>query len=431
MLLTLIIMNPLYHNARHKILYSISIYYGIGDENQLKTDPIKRALELRKTLISDNKVLVVDFSDTLQGKDTSKVVDLMPIVGTKYYPFRTKVNVKGIDPLASDIYSMDFFNVLEKSDNEIESYVKRQEFDFPLWFKHDGSFNMKDIQFYNLPFIMQVAGCNFHDGSSSGGCWYCFVDDISNDGKPGKGKVMLDIEDTISSMSYAREKVRKQYRDAGYDMDLKVLRTSGGEPTIVLDWVLKLWDSIDRMGMDYVGQLDSNLSTARVVDDFEKRGVFEPHTLEKLAGYPVKLLTALKGVDDDNIQDNVQSESILADQEYCLRRFVKAGFDIYPQMYNPNPENLRPYLERLDGTIENFSLRVHIGPLKIYGPTTHRLTLEAKRLVVEPESFVRQHKEMWDSNFQASNEVLDIYLQERYGVGYKEVTRSDVILKLK
>ena len=397
----------------------------------VKIDPIKRALELRNTLVLNNKVLVADFSGTLQGKDTSKVVDLMPIVGTQFYPFRTKVNVKELDPLASKEYNTDFFDISEKTDQEIEAFVRKREFDFPLWYKHEDQFRMDKIQFYNLPFILQIAGCNFHDGTSSGGCWYCFVDDKSNDGRKGEGKVYLGIDETIDSMLSAREKVRQQYKTDGHEIDLRVLRTSGGEPTIALDWILNLWRAIAKRNLDFVGQLDSNLSTARVVDDFEKKGVFEPNTLEKLAEYPVKVLTALKGVDENNLQSNVQSKTTLADQEYSLKRFVEAGFEIFPQMYNPNPETLKEYLKRMDDVIENISLKIHIGPLKIYGPTSQRLSLEAKRLGEDPEAFINKHKKLWDNNYKRSCEVIDEYLRERYGVGYKETTRADVELSLK
>ncbi|MBN2094557.1 MAG: hypothetical protein JW727_00770 [Candidatus Aenigmarchaeota archaeon] len=48
----------------------------------MKTDPIRRALELRKTLVREGilgkETLLADLTNTLQGKDTSKVVDMMP-----------------------------------------------------------------------------------------------------------------------------------------------------------------------------------------------------------------------------------------------------------------------------------------------------------------------------------------------------------------
>ncbi|MBU2577016.1 MAG: hypothetical protein KKF50_04810 [Nanoarchaeota archaeon] len=385
-----------------------------------KTDPIKRAHELRENLIWENELMVVDFSDTLQGKDTSRVIDTMPNVATGEYVFRAKVNVKELDKMASAEYGKEFFDVTQHTNTEIEAFTRKQEFDFPLWYKHQPDFKMKNILDYNPPFIFQVAGCNFHDGSIGGGCSYCFVDNKSNDGVVSPGKAFLTGHDTIESMLSAREKIKTAYKEAGQDMHIRVLRASGGEPTLALDWILDMWREIGNRGLDFVGQIDSNLSTGMLVDEFERTGVYEPHTLEKLAEFPIKILTAIKGVDPHNLQENVQSYTDIAIQEHSIKKFLNAGFDIFPQMYNPDPATLRPYLEHMDDVIENFSQRIHIGPLKAYGPTIARIG----------ESEIEAKKEEWDSNYKNGCEILDTHLRKRYGVGYKEVTRSDVPLKI-
>ena len=143
----------------------------------MRTDPIKRALELRRTFISEDraKILVVEYTNTLQGADTSKVIDLMPNVRTGENVFRAKVNVKELDPNPEvpKLYKVQHFDVRQKTDSEIEQLIRTREFDFPLWFKHNSDFSMKRVSDYNYPFISQVGGCNFHDGSASGGC--CIV----------------------------------------------------------------------------------------------------------------------------------------------------------------------------------------------------------------------------------------------------------------
>ncbi|MFH0752203.1 MAG: hypothetical protein V1914_01245 [archaeon] len=391
----------------------------------------ERALKLRETLKKDDKILVVDFSETLQGKDTSRVIDLMPNVATGEYIFRTKVNIKELDPLASKEYGTEFFDIRGKSNQEIEDFVKKQEFDFPLWYKHDKDFLHSKVPDYNYPFILQVAGCNFHDGTPEGGCKYCFVDDKSNDGAVSNGKTSLGIEETVESMLSAQTKINKAYTQHGFDTNIKVLRVSGGEPTIVLDWVLNLWREVAKRGLNLVGQMDSNLSTANLVDYFEQQGIYEPNTLEKLAEHPTKILTALKGTDTQNLQSNVQAMTTLADQQQSIKRFLTAGFDIYPQMYNPNPQTLEGYMTKMDEFIEDFSLRVHIGPLKLYGPNAKRLELIANRLGKDPKEFTKLTKETWDKNYKQGCEAMDSYLTKKYGVGYKEVTRSDVKLNLK
>jgi uncharacterized Fe-S cluster-containing radical SAM superfamily protein len=393
----------------------------------MRIDPIKRALELRKTLVKGDELYVADFSDTLQGKDTSRIIDLMPNFRTGKYVFRAKCNIKEIDPIGSEEYKTDFFDTRHKTRQEIEDFAKRQEFDFALWWKGSKDFRMTNIADYNLPFILQVAGCNFHDGSAAGGCWYCFVDDKSNDGKPGDGKSAITSGDTIFSMLKARDQIRKIYKEHDAEMYIRVLRVSGGEPTVALDWVLDLWR--EAVWQDFVGQLDSNLSTGLLVDYFEKEGIYEKNILEKLAEFPVKILAAVKGVDEENLQCNVQSTATMETQLYSIKKFLRAGLDIYPQMYNPNPAKLEDYLQKMDSEIENFSLKIHIGPLKLYGPNRKRISEEAKRRNVEPDSLVSQFKKEWDHNYARSNEVIDAYLQKKYKVGYKDTVRADVALK--
>jgi uncharacterized Fe-S cluster-containing radical SAM superfamily protein len=397
----------------------------------MRIDPIKRALELRKTIILDDKVLVVDFTNTLEGKDTSIVLDLMPIVGKKIYPFRTKANVKELDEFACKVYGGEFFNIKEKSKKEIESFIKNKEFDFPLWYKNDKGFDIKEVTHYNWPFIMQFGACNFHDSTETGGCWYCFVDNKSNNGIPNAEKVYLGVDETLDSIIDAKKNIKELYKKIDQDMDFKVVRTSGGEPTIALDWILRLWRNIEKRNLHVFGQIDSNLSTAMVVDKFENEGIYEKNILKKLAQYPIKVLTALKGCDEQNLQSNVQSTARLEEQKYSILKFIMAGFEIFPQMYNPNPETLEGYLKEMDNLIENFSLRIHIGPLKIYSPTKQRLTLEAKRLGKNPEEFISENKRAWDENYEKSSDVINDYLIKKYNVGYKELIRSDVKLKIK
>lgn len=381
-------------------------------------DPTKRAMELRKTLKKENQILVVDYTDTLQKKDTTKVIDTMPNIRTGEEVFRTKYNVKEIDKLAHEIYGKDYLDPKKEKPEKIENLVKRSEFDFPLWYKEMEDFKMKNICDYNSPLMFQVAGCNFHDGRGYGGCLYCFVDDKSNNGIPGKGKTYLSVEDAVESLQSARSEIRNIYKENNVDLDPKVLRASGGEPTIVLDWILDLWEEIERKNLDFVGRLDSNLSTGKVVDRFEREGIYREDILEDLAKYPIKVLAAIKGVSERNIKENVRADFKMEDQEYSIKKFLEAGFDSYFQMYNPNPNDLENYLEKMDEKIENFSLRVHIGPLKVYGPNKKRC------------KNIEKFEKRWNKNYRESCEVIDKYLRKNYGVGYKETPRPDVELEL-
>lgn len=394
-------------------------------------DAINRGLEIRRSIINCNELLVVDFSDTLEGKDSSKIIELMPISRTNKYPFRTKVNIKELDKIACNIYNKEFFDTSKKSDKEIEDFVKRKEFDFPLWYKNTKGFEMKKINQYNNPFILQVAGCNFHGEDNQGGCKYCFVDDSSNDAKISNAKIYLNINKTIESFIEARQKIKEIYSKNGQDMDLKVFRISGGEPTIALDWALNILKGFEKNKIDVCTQIDTNLSTGRLIDNYEKTGVFEKYILEHIANYNVKVLTAIKGVSDENLTENIMAYTNLEEQTYSLKKIIKAGLDIYPQMYNPNPNQLKNYLDQMDNQFENFSLKVHIGPLKVYSPTKQRLEKIALQNNLNPNEEIKKQEETWKRNYENSCNVLNDYLQDRYKLGYKDTVRSDVKIKFK
>lgn len=405
---------------------------------KMKTTPAERALELRKTLVreneGENEYLFVDFSNTLQGKDTSKIVDTQPNAHGNYV-YRCKCNEKTIDPRAVDAYGKEYFDVSKKSPEEIVSHIKGVEFDFAEWFRDMDGYKIKRIADFNLPIITQIAGCNFHDGSPTGGCWYCFVDYLSNDGIPGKGKTYMTAKESLEGAKAAREKIGKIYNEENsFDIYPKVLRSSGGEPTIALDYVLELWQEIKKQNLDFVGQLDTNLSTGKIVKRFEEEGIFEDNILKKLAKYnrtnPIKVLAAIKGVSAKNFEDSVQSYMTVEEQVDSLESLVGAGLDIYPQMYNSYPEALPVYLETMDERIENFSKKIHVGPIKIYGPTEARLTVYAKSIGKDPEKLIAEKKAEWDYNYTESVKALEKHLIDNYQVHYKEIPRSEIKMKL-
>lgn len=388
------------------------------------SDPLSRATDLRKTVITpDGRLLVADFSGTLQGQDTSRVLELMPN-RAGHQVFRFKFNAKDVDPLAAKVYGKDFIDVNEIPNSQIQDCFKKQEFDFALWYKNTPGYSFNNILNYNAPFILQVAGCNFHSGTCDGGCLYCFVDNELNDGLPETGKKQLvDIDDVIDSFLAAREKVKRIYLEqAGTDLNIKVLRVSGGEPTVALDWIIKLWRRIEERGIDCVGQVDTNLSTPHLwpIDYYRHLAVF-----------PVKILAAIKGTDNANLKDNVQANATISDQVFCLRTLVEAGLDIFPQMYNPNPDTLENWLEMIERHIENFALRVHIGPLKPYGPTKARLRARAIREGKDPEEFTTQKIQEWENNYRVGCMILNGYLYNKYRVYYRDNVRSDVKLFVK
>ena len=340
------------------------------------------------------------------------------------YVFRIKINSKRIDPLAAAAYFKEHRPIEQMSDKEIEEFINHEEFDFPLWFKHEPGFNVRRANDYNGPIILQVGGCNFN-------CVFCFVDDKSKDGKKCPGKVFTSVEDAIAGFISAKQEIIDFYASKGCIIDPKVVRISGGEPSFILPWIVDLWKEIDKRGLDFVGQVDTNLSTVISLPSSQKYW-------SKLARYPVKVLAGIKGVTTENITENINvpgddgcKEEVLTieEQALALKKLVALGLDVYPQVYNPDPEKLWDWLCDMDAEIENFSLRVHIGPLNAdYGVTKARLTKEAVGLGIDPVEYIAYKKKEWDRRYQDSVKVIGQYLLDNYGLLYRETTRSDVKL---
>ncbi len=379
-------------------------------------DPFKRGLFLRKKLVKDGEVLCVDFAGTLQEKDIHK--DLIKDVDVGRYTYRCKINIKDFDPeirAAKGLPPFDFSN--EKA--IFDTINTDTNFDIPLWFLRKAGDKLENIVLYDLPLIYQVMGCNFHSGAKTGGCIQCFVDDKSNVPNQKRG-VWLSAENVVNTF-IAMHGLK----------NIRVLRISGGEPTLVLDHILAVCEEfLDRAIWPFF-QFDTNLSTGMLIEYFEQQGIFPSHIMQKIAAYDPGVLVSIKGTTDQNLQENTQSSMTIEDQIYTLKLFVEAGVDIYPCMYNPDADHLREYMEKMESIFENFLLKTRIFPTKIYSPTTERIANMAEKKGVDAEQLLGLYVADWIANYYRSCEILNEMLMERYGLAYKSYERPGIKIILR
>jgi hypothetical protein len=131
-----------------------------------RVDPLQRGIELRKILVNnEGKILCVDLDKTVQKQDLTKGCFKDEATGT--WPYRSKVNVKAIDPELRASKGLPPFDF-----NETEAILQemRGEFDIPHWFLAKAGDELKNILPYDMPWIYQLKGCDFHDGTEIGGC---------------------------------------------------------------------------------------------------------------------------------------------------------------------------------------------------------------------------------------------------------------------
>ncbi len=379
-------------------------------------DPFKRGIFLRKKLVRDGKILCVDFAGTLQEKDIHK--DLIKDIEAGKYTFRCKINIKDFDP---EIRSEKGLLPFDFSDAKkiMDTLNADTNFDIPLWFLRKAGDELKNIILYDLPFIYQVMGCNFCSGAKTSGCVQCFVDNKSNVPDPKRG-VWLSADNVVDTF----ESIKKS-------QGIRVLRTSGGEPTLVLDHILEVCEKLSRKEPLVLLQFDTNLSTAKLINYFEDEGIFHNFILARIADFNPGVLVSIKGTTDGNLQMNTGSSMTIADQIEALKMFVEAGIDIYPSMYNPDVNHLRRYMEMMEKIFENFLIKTRVFPTKIYGPTKERLENIAKQEGMEPEVVLNYFSRQWDTGFHRACEILNQMLYERYGIHYKEVERPGIKISLK
>ncbi len=380
------------------------------------TDPFERGRFLREKLAKNGRVLCVDFAGTLQEKDIHK--DLIKDVNVGRYAYRCKINIKDFD---AEIRAAKGLPPFDFSDEKAISTLINADanFDIPLWFLRKAGDKLKNIVLYDLPLIYQVMGCNFHDGTKIGGCIQCFVDDKSNIPNIKKGVWLTPFN------------VANTFEAVNKSQGIRVIRTSGGEPTLALDHILALYEELAKRGYLILHQFDTNLSTGRLIEYFEQQRIFPWHILQKIATYNPGVLVSIKGTTDQNLQENTQSSMTIEDQIYTLKLFVKAGIDIYPCMYNPDANHLREYMERMERIFENFLLKTRVFMTKVYSPTKERIANMAEKKEIDPEQLLGLYVADWTANYYRSCEILNEMLTERYGLAYKSYERSGIKISFK
>jgi len=288
------------------------------------------------------------------------------------------------------------------------------KFDMPSWAWHamENKEIDKDINKYRDNFIYQIKGCNIH-------CPWCYVDEVNKNGLPGDSSCFLSIPECVDNFEEEREK-RKV--NGGYELNR--MRPSGGEATIVIEQWLELLQELERRNLDkeiYV-QTDSNLTTGHFIEDLENKGEIEKNLLYKVAEYKnLGMLASFKGTDEKNFMDNTRANGKLINESvYSFRKYVKAGIDAYPFFYNPNPDTLESFLERLAKDFgEEVFFKSRVFPLRIYDPLKLRFESEEKA-----KAYIHQ----LNQNFSRSEEKMREIMQRKFGVEYKKDLRVGIKL---
>ncbi len=386
-------------------------------------DPVKWGKHLREKLVRTNpennkrELCVVDFDKTDQKGDITMPIMEDIVTGDNVY--RAKVNSKDMDKeiaVIKTIPPIDTDNPKQVRDSLNKS------FDIIDWFRVQQGYPIQMMNDFNFNFIFQGVGCNFHLGDEYGGCLFCFVDNKSNSGQLEFGS-FVSADSVLSSFEYHMDK----FREAG--RDLRHIRSSGGEPTLWMDFNLELAELIRQEHGIKVGlQLDTNLTSGALVRELEVTGQYPTHVWERIAEYKPKILSCFKGTDDFGVQSLVQAKLSLEDQIFAFKDIVNSGVDIYPYIINPDPATVREFVEKMDYQIDGFLPKLHFLEIKMYTPTINRIKHNAQALKMNPDKAVEAFRKHWANNYEHSIEIVNDCLHGNYGVLYQDIPRTGIDL---
>ena len=362
---------------------------------------LQKLYRLRNNLMKKEdgklKVLVANLAETRQ-KDIDRGRGLIA------EHFRAKIDVL---PWKLDA------NFEWTKDNIIKSMA--DQFDMPSWAWHaleNGREINKEIEKYRDNFIYQIKGCNIN-------CPWCYVDEINKNGLPGDYSEWFSIPEIIDTFEKTRAE-RKNSKEG----ELNRIRPSGGEATIVIEQWLENLKELEKRNLskEIFVQNDSNLTTGHFLDDLERKGEIEPNILQKIGEYKnLGLLASFKGTDEKNFTENTRADGKLIEESiYSFKKYVKAGIDTYPFFYNPNPDTLESFLERLAKEVgDNVFLKSRVFRLKIYDPLKLRFGSQEK-----VEAYIKELNE----NYLKAEEKMREIMHKKFGLEYKSGLRVGIKL---
>jgi len=208
-------------------------------------DTEKRAELLRPKMMKDDKFLISRIEGT--GQDP-RSIDIY----FRYYDYvddETDIGKLWLKSSPNERWSPKFLGLIPDFKSRPIKEVKKLEFQNPAYSAaHRFKGDPKD---FNRVFAVQVSGCTF-------ACNFCFVPPEVNAANPKLGN-FFSSKEIIEHFIKAREKSKES---------INVLRITGGEPTIIPEIIIEVYDKLEKISGTYLW-IDTNLSIAKNLLKFE------------------------------------------------------------------------------------------------------------------------------------------------------------------
>jgi uncharacterized Fe-S cluster-containing radical SAM superfamily protein len=245
--------------------------------------------------------------------------------------------------------------------------------------------------------VFQVAACNWR-------CWYCFVDYSLLSADP-RHAAFLAVSDLVDLYLEELERPR-------------VIDLSGGNPSLVPEWVPWMMQELQRRGLEKEVYLwsDDNLSNEYFWHYLTKAEI------ELIRGYPnYGKVCCFKGFDGTSFSYNTGASPDFFDRQFeIMKRLLCLGLDIYCYATFTTPttesiyERMARFIDRQQELDPYLPLRTVPLEIEIYEPVKSRL----KRIPTEAMIGQKMAIEAWTRELNArysdddlGRRITDIPLQ--------------------
>lgn len=261
----------------------------------------------------------------------------------------------------------------------------------------------RDLNGYNKEFMYWLDACTLS-------CHFCYIH---------PEVFFANYKGSLFSM----DEILNEFEKIRANKDISYFRISGGEPSIVPEqWLWALEGLEKRNIQDIFVSSETNLTTGRLIKQLMKDGEIPNDLFKKIAQYKnFVLFPCFKGTDPDNFYQNTGADPrFFNDQFDSLELYLQKGIKVYPYIINPAPGKMKEFLETMEKRFgKKMILNLHILKVKIYGnPQVSRRTFNWLY------NYYRPKLGDYERNYQNSVEILDEFLREKYGVGYREIPRG-------
>ncbi len=285
--------------------------------------------------MKDGKYLIAKIEGSGQERKDKKVLDT-------YFRYKDYMdNKKWFSASLKEVCSSKFLGLVKDIWSVPIEEVKKMEFQNP---SYSAAFRMGgDPREYSKVFTIQLSGCDFD-------CNYCYVPKQINIANPELGRY-FSAKEIISFFLSAKQESKEP---------MNVVRISGGNPTIIPEIIIDIYNEIKSQNLDVYLWIDSNLSTPKYLEGLDD------NLKNTLNQKNVGVVGCFKGVCKEDFSLLTGAEPEYYQKQFeTAKWFLKHKTDFYVYLpalvYGNNiEEKLKGFIERLRKLNKNLPLRTEV-----------------------------------------------------------------------